>query len=151
MIHNRTSLAARALIKFELGRSTQILSRVHVLEADGNFPRPVLATALHHPIITTITVSVSRAITGHFLLSTERALGQVRVQVAFGIHVRQTDRCPTDHGCRNLWTGGRRPVFGFIFVVVRRPDPPQGVVRGGVLNKGDNILPRTTAQLFFFR
>ena len=74
MIHNGTSLAARVLIEFVLGRSTQILACIHMLEADGRFARPVFTSTLHNPIVTPVSVRISSSVTRNFLLSTERTL-----------------------------------------------------------------------------
>jgi len=152
MIHNGTPVAARLLIEFKLGRGAQVLARVDVLESHGSVSRPVLGTttAFHNPIVASVPVGVARAVARHFLLSTERTLRQVRVQILHGVLVREANGGSAFDGLGQL-ASGVGAEFGLVLGVVRRAKPPQRIVGGGVFDKRDNLLARSAAQLLFFR
>ncbi len=150
MIHNRTMTPARLTIELQRLGCAQEISRVLVLQSHGLASNPMLGTTNDFPIISPVPHSITLSKCGHFLLLAKHRLDGMGMQIAFGQLMRQTNhRSALDRFgqlarryCSRIFTGSSR--------MIRRSNPPQGVLRCQVTHKGHNLLTTPGIEIFIF-
>ena len=131
-------MSAVLLGEFDIGRSTEVSLGVDVFEADRFVAFPLSRVAFHDPVVARVALAVLSKATD-FLLARERTRNGVRVKVAAGRQVGQTNGAAAHNGF-----GTTLAIF---FLVVVATDPPQG--RTGLLlgNPRHNLLTTARTQI----
>jgi hypothetical protein len=149
MVQNGARSPTRLMVELQrLGRP-QVLVRVLVSETNPSSAEPVgrfRSNTLGKPIVPVITLSIPDAIRGHFLLFAEYRFDFMRVQVFHGTLVRQSNECSAFDRLRQL-AGSVRGVLGVFDGVLRRTEPPKGVLGGSILHKRYNLLAAAGIQV----
>lgn len=153
--------------KFDRRRGSQIRSTIDMLKGHDGGSFPILsnaaAAANDSPIISIISISIAFSICTDFLLSTQGWFDIVRMQIAQGFQMRQSNDRTARNRLGNTLRTGRNSISVCIIVIViiviviikptfiiRTPNPPKGIGGSGRRDGRDNLLSAAASQILAF-